>query len=101
MALSASSATLLTALAFRHGQAGRRGSRAQPAALIDDVGVAEEEGLPHLDDPTNSPRATVARGTDEVDLQLDRRVPGPVRLERRQRRAHRRVGDLGDHTALD
>jgi hypothetical protein len=41
------------------------------------------------------------RGADEVDLQLDCRVPDPVGLESRQRHAHCGVGDLGDHTALD
>src|SRR5438094_7271149 len=92
---------LLTALALGHRHAGRRGARHEPLLVVEHVGLAEEQGLPHLDHPADRPQPALDRRADEVDLQLDRRVPHAVFLERRQRHPHRSVRDLGHHSSLD
>src|SRR5256886_11720759 len=91
---------LLTALALGHRHAGRRGTRHEPLLVVEHVGLAEEQGLAHLDHPADGPQPALDRRTDEVDLQLDRCVPHPVFLEGRQRHPHRGIGDLGHHSSL-
>src|SRR5438067_13390824 len=93
--------TLLTALALRDRHTCRGRARDQPPAVVEHVRLAEEQGLAHLDHPPDGPQPALDRGTQEVDLELDRGVPQPVFLERGERRTHRRVGDLCDHAALD
>src|SRR2546425_1374949 len=92
---------LLTALALGHRHAGRRGARHEPPLVVEHVGLAEEQGLAHLDHPADGPQPALDRRADEVDLQLDRRVPHPVFLERRQRHPHGSIRDLGHHSSLD
>src|SRR5262245_42643413 len=94
-------ATLLTALAFRDGHACRGRARDQPVLLVEDVGLAEEQRLAHLDHPPDCAQPALDRRPDEVDLELDCRVPDPVLLEGGQRHAHGGIRDLGDHPALD
>src|SRR5712691_4122960 len=91
---------LFTALALRHGHTGRGRARDEPALLVHHVGLAEVERLLHLDDAPDGPQTSFDDRTQEVDLQLDRRVPQPILLEGAQRHPHGRVGDLGDHAAL-
>src|SRR5467141_266786 len=90
----------LTALPFRHRHAGRGRSRDQPALVVEDVRLAEEQRLLHLHDPAHRSQPPVDDRPQEVDLQLDGRVPHAVLLEGGQRHPHRGVGDLGDHPAL-
>src|ERR1700681_513305 len=90
----------LTALALRNGETGRGRSRDQSVLIVQHVCLAEHQRLLHLHDPPDSPKTARDHRPDEVDLQLDRRVPEPVLLQRRQRHPHRGVGDLRDHPAL-
>src|SRR5882672_4458846 len=90
----------LTTLALRDGQACRRGARHEPALLVQDVSLAEHQGLLDLDNPSDGANSPRDDGPDEIDLELDRRVPHPVFLERGQRHPHRRIRDLGDHSSL-
>src|SRR6266851_4631196 len=46
--------SLLTALALWDGHAGRGGAGHQAVPLVEDVGLAEQQGLPHVDDPADS-----------------------------------------------
>src|SRR5882762_8248381 len=91
----------LTTLALRDRQARRRGTRYEPALFVEDISFAEHQGLLDLDDPSDRADAPRDHWPDEVDLELDRRVPQPVFLKGRERHPHRRIGDLGDHAALD
>src|SRR5712691_1292957 len=90
----------LTALTLRHGHTGRGRARDEPALLVHHVGLAEVERLLHLDDAPDGPQTSFDDRAQEVDLQLDRRVPKPILLEGAQRHPHGRVGDLGNHAAL-
>src|SRR6266568_2912183 len=90
----------LTALPFGNRHAGRRRPSDQPAAFIQDVRLAEEQRLLHLDDAADRPQAPVDHRAQEVDLQLDGGVPHAVLLEGGQRHPHRRVRDLRDDSAL-
>src|SRR5712691_6219385 len=92
--------TSLTALSLRHRHARRRSPCDQPAAVVDHVGLAEEQRLLHLDDPADGPQASLDDWAQEVDLELDRGVPEAVFLERAQRHPHRGVRDLRDDATL-
>src|SRR6266851_4036260 len=92
--------TSLTTLPLGDRQAGRRRARHEPALLVQHVGLAEHQGLLHLDDPADRPNAPRDHRPDEVDLELDGRVPDAVLLKGRQRHPHRRVRDLRDDPAL-
>src|SRR6202521_3382958 len=92
--------TSLTSLALRHRHARGGSSRDQSPALVDHVGLAEQQRLPHLDHAAYRPNATFDHRPQEVDLQLDRRVPHAVFLQRGQRHPHRGIRDLRDHSAL-
>src|SRR5216684_3785001 len=92
--------SLLTALTLRYGHAGGGRARDQPALVVENIRLAEQQRLLHLDDATHGAKASVDDGTKEVDLQLDGRVPQAIFLERGQRHPHRRVSDLGDDAAL-
>src|SRR5713101_9932531 len=91
---------LFTALTLRHRHAGRGRPCNEPALLVDHVGLAEVQRLLHLDHAPDGAQTSFDDGSQEVDLQLDRRVPQSVFLEGAQRHPHRRVRDLGDHAAL-
>src|ERR1700680_4687453 len=95
------SVSLLPALPLRHSHAGRRRPGDEPALLVQDIGFAEQQRLLHLDDAPDGAEAPLDHWAKEVDLELDRRVPHSVLLERGQRHAHRGIGDLRDHPALD
>src|SRR5713226_4001328 len=90
----------LTALPLGHRHARRRSPCDQPAAVVDHVGLAEEERLLHLDDTADCPQASFNDRAEEVDLQLDGGVPEAIFLESSQRHPHRRVRDLGDDATL-
>src|SRR5437773_4451533 len=92
---------LLTALALRHRHARRGGPRDEAPLLVEHVGLAEEEGLPHVDHPADGAQPPLDGRPQEVDLELDGRVPHAVFLQRGQGHAHGGVRDLGDHPALD
>src|SRR5260370_40891282 len=62
----------LTALSLRHGHARRRSPCDQPAAVVDHVGLAEEQRLLPLDDPADRTQAALADRAHEVDRMLDR-----------------------------
>src|SRR5256885_5309927 len=94
-------ASLLTALPLRHRHAGRRRTRHQAVLVVQHVRLAEKQRLAQVDDPAHRPQPAFDHRPQEVDLQLDRRVPHPVWLERGQRHPHSGVGDLSDHPALD
>src|SRR2546423_110379 len=53
-----------------------------------------------LDDAPDRTQPALPDRTQEVDLQLDCRVPNAFFLKRGERHAHRSVGDLRDHAAL-
>src|SRR5205823_4982215 len=91
----------LTALALRHGQARRRGRGHQPALRVEDIRFAEQQRLLDLHDPADRPHLPLDHRAQEVDLQLDRRVPDPVLLQGGEGHPHRGVRDLRDHPALD
>src|SRR2546423_3452951 len=94
-------ASLLTALPLRHRHAGRRRPCHQAVLVVQHVRLAEQQRLAQVDDPAHGPQPAFDHRPQEVDLQLDRRVPHPVWLERGQRHPHSGVGDLSDHPALD
>src|ERR1700687_5606278 len=100
-ALDGASVSLLTALPLRHRHACRPAPRHQPALLVQDIGLAEEKGLLHLDHTTHSPQTAFDHGAEEVDLQLDGGVPHSIFLKRRKRHPHRGVCDLRDDPTLD
>src|SRR5437899_6105 len=58
-----------TALPLRHGHAGRGRARDQPALVVEDVRLAEEQRLLHLHDPAHGAQAPVYDRAQEVDLQ--------------------------------
>src|SRR5216684_5642865 len=86
--------SLFTALSLRHRHAGGVGSRDEPAQIVDDVGLAEEQRLLHLDDAADSPQASFNDRAEKVDLQLHGGVPESVLLEGAQRHPHGGVRDL-------
>src|SRR6266550_197556 len=92
---------LLTALALRHRHARRGSPRDEAPLLVEHVGLAEQECLPHVDHPADGAQSPLDGRPQEVDLELDGRVPDAVFLQRGQRHAHGGVGDLGDHPTLD
>src|ERR1700674_3691036 len=51
--------SLLTALPLRHRHACRPCPRHQPALLVQDIGLAEEKGLLHLDHTTHNPQTAL------------------------------------------
>src|SRR5260370_40476265 len=81
----------LTALSLWYFEAGRRGPRHQPVLVVQHVRLAEHQGLLHLHDAADRPKAPRHHRSEEIDLQLDRRVPEPILLQRRQRHAHPRI----------
>src|SRR5882672_21008 len=93
-------ATSLTTLSLRHRHACRRGPRHHPVLLVQDICLAEEQRLFHLDDTPDCANPPRDDGPDEVDLQLDGRVPDAVLLKCCQGHPHGGVGDLGDDAAL-
>src|ERR1700674_722838 len=90
----------LTALALRNGEASRGRSRDQSVLIVQDIGLAEHQRLLHFHNPADRAKAARDHRPDEIDLQLDRRIPEPVLLQRRQRHTHRSIRDLRDHPAL-
>src|SRR6266480_6762241 len=92
---------LLTALALRYGHARRGGPGDEAPLLVEHVRLAEEECLPHVDHPADGAQSPLDGRPQEIDLELDRRVPHAVFLQRGQGHAHGGVGDLGDDPALD
>src|ERR1700674_1200714 len=92
--------TSLTSLSLRHRHACGGSSRDQSPALVDHVGLAEQQRLPHLDHAAYRPNATFDHRPQEVDLQLDRRVPHAVFLQRGPRPPPPRSPALRDHSAL-
>src|SRR2546427_317046 len=90
----------LTALALRHGHAGGGRARDEPALVVENIRRAEQQRLLHLDDATHGAKPSLDYGPQEVDRQLDGRVPQAIFLERGQRHPHRRVSDLRDDAAL-
>src|ERR1700687_3729016 len=92
--------TSLPALSLWNGETCRRRPRHQPVLVVQDIGLAEHQCLLHLHDPSHSTKTPRDDRPDEIDLQLDRGVPLAVFLERCQRHAHRRVGDLRDDSSL-
>src|ERR671930_2312572 len=83
------------------GEAGRGGPRHQAAGGVEDVRLAEEQGPPDLDHPTDGADASLDDRAHEVDLQLDGGVRLSLGLQRQQRHAHGGVRDLGDDPSLD
>src|SRR5436309_7691822 len=53
---------LLTALALRYRHTCRRRARDQPVAVVDDVGLAEQQRLPDLDHAADGAQAALGRG---------------------------------------
>src|ERR1700687_4098022 len=78
----------------------RRRVRHQSPLLVQHVSLAEVQRLLHLDHAADRAQAPLDHRAQEVDLQLDSRVPHPIFLQRPKRYAHRRVGDLGNNPAL-
>src|ERR1700682_1866856 len=70
--------TSLTSLPLRHRHARGGRTRDQSPALVDHVGLAEQQSLPHLDHAAYRTNASFGHPPQEVDLQLDRRVPHSV-----------------------
>src|SRR5579859_788513 len=89
-----------TSFALRHRHAGRGVGGDQPALEVEDVGLAEEQRLLDLHHPAHRAQPALDHRPEEVDLELDRGVPHPILLQRRERHAHRGVRDLGDHATL-
>src|ERR1700694_3793773 len=92
--------SLLTALPLWHRHARRPGPRHQTAPLVQDISLAEKKGLFHLDHTTHRSETAFDHRADEVDLQLDGRVPHSIFLKRRQRHPHRGICDLRDDPTL-
>src|ERR1700694_795900 len=100
-ALDGAPVSLLTALPLRYCHARRPGPRHQPALFIKNIGLAEQQGLFHLNDPTLSPQAAFDHRAQEIDLELDGGVLHSILLKRRQRHSNGGVRDLRDDPALD
>src|ERR1700694_5321764 len=87
---------LLTTLTLRNRHARGRRTRDQPVAVVEDVRLAEEEGLPHLDHAAHGSQPALHRRTGGADLELDCGVPHAVFLKGGEGHPHRGVCDLGD-----
>src|SRR3977135_4136196 len=92
--------TSLTTMALRDRHARRRRVCHKSPLLVKDVSLAEQQRLLHFDHTADRPQAPLHDRAQEVDLQLDGRVPHPVFLERAKSHTHRGVSDLSDYSAL-
>src|SRR5260370_25008295 len=67
--------SLLTALTLRYGHAGGGRARDQPALVVENIRLAEQQRLLHLDDASHRAKAAVDDGSKEVHLHRHRRAP--------------------------
>src|SRR5689334_6088293 len=71
-------AVLLTPLTLGNGHAGRRRTRHEAALLVEHVGFAEEQRLLDLHHTAHRAHTPFLDRPEEVDLQLDGRVPHAI-----------------------